>query len=138
MNKSKKSKVIVVYNYNHVICVMKAAEKLKKNIIISSPSNAAAYMGPMFFKKLLQKGKKLFPSIKYSELLDCGNDTGLALEAIQYEINHIKVQCNKTVLEKLKNICKKKGIGINNIIQKELDLKYVEDVYVECLKWLKN
>jgi len=138
MNKSTKSKVIVVYNYDHVISTMKAASKLKKNIIIASPPNAAAYMGPMFFKKLLKKGKSLFPSVKYVEILDCGNDTGLALEAIHCGINRIKIKCNKTVLEKIKNICKKKGLTVNNISKKKLDLKYVEDVYSECLKWLNS
>ena len=138
MNKSTKTKVIVVYNYSHVIFAMKAASKLKKNIIIASPPNAATYMGPLYFKKLLKKGRLLFPNVKYVEILDCGNDTGLALEAIHCGINRIKIKCNKTVLEKIKNICKKKGLVINNISKKNLDLKYVEDVYSECLKWLNN
>ena len=137
MNKSTETKVIIIYNYNHIICAMKAASKLEKKIIIESPPNAASYMGPLFFKKLLKKGKSLFPTIKYIEILDCGNDTGLALEAIHPEIN-LKIKCNKIVLEKIKNICKKKGLSVNGTNKKKLDLKHVEDVYDECLKWLNN
>lgn len=138
MNKSTKSKVIVVYNYDHVVSAIKAASKLKKKIILSSPPNAATYMGPLFFKKLLKKGKSLFPNVKCIEILDCGNDSGLALEAIHYGIDLIKIKCNKTVLQKIKNICKKQGVGINNTITQKLDLKNIEDVYGECLKWLSN
>ena len=98
MNKSTETKVIIIYNYNHIICAMKAASKLEKKIIIESPPNAASYMGPLFFKKLLKKGISLFPTIKYIEILDCGNGTN----------------------------------------KKKLDLKHVEDVYDECLKWLNN
>ena len=137
MNKSTETKVIIIYNYNHIICAMKAASKLEKKIIIESPPNAASYMGPLFFKKLLKKGKSLFPTIKCIEILDCGNDTGLALEAIHHEIN-LKIKCNKIVLEKIKNICKKKGLSVNDTNKKKLDLKHVEDVYDECLKWLNN
>ena len=137
MNKSTETKVIIIYNYNHIICAMKAASKLEKKIIIESPPNAASYMGPLFFKKLLKKGKSLFPTIKYIEILDCGNDTGLALEAIHHKIN-LKIKCNKIVLEKIKNICKKKGLSVNDTNKKKLDLKHVEDVYDECLKWLNN
>ena len=137
MNKSTETKVIIIYNYNHIICAMKAASKLEKKIIIESPPNAASYMGPLFFKKLLKKGKSLFPTIKYIEILDCGNDTGLALETIHHEIN-LKIKCNKIVLEKIKIICKKRGLSVNDTNKKKLDLKHVEDVYDECLKWLNN
>ena len=41
-------------------------------------------------------------------------------------------------LEKIKNICKKKGLSVNDTNKKKLDLKHVEDVYDECLKWLNN
>ena len=55
MNKSTETKVIIIYNYNHIICAMKAASKLEKKIIIESPPNAASYMGPLFFKKLMRQ-----------------------------------------------------------------------------------
>ena len=138
MNKLTQSKTIVVYNYDHVMSAMKAALKLKKKIIIESPTNCAAYMGPSYFKQLLKKGKSLFPGVNCIEILDCGNDTGLALEAIDCGIEHIKIKCNRTVLKKIKNICKKKDLVVNNISKKKLDLKYVEDGYSECLKWLNS
>ena len=138
MNLSTKSKIIVVHNYNHVKCAMKAAKKLQKKIIIQSPNNAGSYMGPLFFKKLLKKCESLFPGVDYMEILDCGNDTGCALEAINHNVRIIKIDCNKKSLEKIKNICKKKGLSVNNINSKKLDLNLVEDVYDECLKWLNN
>ena len=119
--------------------IINNAKKLgAKKIIIESPTNCAAYMGPSYFKQLLKKGKSLFPGVNCIEILDCGNDSGLALEAIHYGIDLIKIKCNKTVLQKIKNICKKQGVGINNTITQKLDLKNIEDVYGECLKWLSN
>ena len=138
MSQTNRFKTIVIYNYNHAYMVMKAASKLKKKIYISSPPNAASYMGPIFFKKILEKAKKSFPDVDYNEILDCSNDTGLALEAIHYKIKNIKLKCSKIVLRKIKNICKKNGLSINNIKKKRLDLKNVENVYDECLKWLNK
>jgi len=138
MSELNKFKVIIIYNYYDAYFAMKAASKLKKNIYISSPPNAASYIGPLFFKKLLKKVKQLFPNVNYHEILDCGNDRGLALEAIHYGIKNIEIKCNENALKKIKNICKKQGVGINNTSRKKLDLKNIEDVYSECIKWLSN
>tara|TARA_B100000586_G_C19940165_1_gene355182 strand:- start:55 stop:471 length:417 start_codon:yes stop_codon:yes gene_type:complete len=134
----KQSKVVVVHNYNQAFYAMKAASKIKKKIYILSPENAASYMGPLFFKKLLKKAEKSFPKVKYCEILNCNNDIGLALEAIQCGIKSIEIKCNQLVLKKIKNICKKEGVSVNNVNKKKLDLEYVENVYDECLKWFDN
>ena len=76
-----------------------------QDVLLSGQDQKLLHRKPFGFKKLLKKGKSLFPTIKYIEILDCGNDTGLALEAIHHEIN-LKIKCNKIVLEKIKNICK--------------------------------
>ena len=138
MKKFNQSKTIIVYNFEHIYCAMKAAKKLKKKICISSPINAASYMGPYFFKELLNKAKKLFPRVDCSEILNCSNDIGLAFEAIECGIKNIEIECNKSVLLKIKNICKKKGVGVNNIGKNKLDLKYIENIDDECLKWLNS
>ena len=116
------SKTVIVYNFEQTCSAMKAAKKLKKKIYISSPDNAGSYMGPLFFKQLVFNASKLFPKVDYSEILNCSNDIGIALEAIECGI---------------KNICKKKGVGINTINNKKLDLKNVKNTYDECLKWFK-
>ena len=131
-------KTVIVYNFEQTCSAMKAAKKLKKKIYISSPYNAASYMGPFFFKKLVSKAEKLFPKVDYCEILNCSNDVGLALKAIECGIKNIEIECNKNASNKIKNICKKKGVGVNNIGKKKLDLKNIENVYDECLKWFKN
>ena len=94
-------------------------------------------MGPLFFKQLVFNASKLFPKVDYSEILNCSNDIGIALEAIECGIKNIEINCNKNIFEKIKNICKKKGVGINTINNKKLDLKNVKNTYDECLKWFK-
>tara|TARA_Y100000590_G_scaffold469970_1_gene661027 strand:- start:1027 stop:1428 length:402 start_codon:yes stop_codon:yes gene_type:complete len=131
------SKTVIVYNFEQTCSAMKAAKKLKKKIYISSPDNAGSYMGPLFFKQLVFNASKLFPKVDYSEILNCSNDIGIALEAIECGIKNIEINCNKNIFEKIKNICKKKGVGINTINNKKLDLKNVKNTYDECLKWFK-
>ncbi len=132
------TKTIIIYNFKQICDVMKAASKTKKKICIASPYSAASYMGPFFFKELVKTAEKLFPKVNYFELLNCSNDVGLALKAIECDIKNIEIECNQNISKKIKNICKKKGIGVNNIDKKELDLKNKTNVYEECLKWLNN
>ena len=132
------TKTVIIYNFKQICEAMKAASKTKKKICISSPYNAASYMGPFFFKELVKAAEKLFPKVNYFELLNCSNDVGLALKAIKYNIKNIEIECNQNITKKIKNICKKKGIGVNNIGKKRLDLKNISNVYEECLKLLNN
>ena len=51
----------------------------------------------MVADNLLKKVKQLFPNVNYHEILDCGNDRGLALEAIHYGIKNIEIILKKRV-----------------------------------------
>lgn len=132
--KSKKIKELGFYSYSYqqTRSLLLASKDYKIKIFIFFKYYIASNLGVIWISEVNKMLQKEFGRKKFNIVIDCRQNTGLALNSIRYGFNYIKFNGNITIKKKIANIRYKNKILLNPNI-KLFDLKKIKN-YEEYIK----
>ncbi len=80
---------IIVCSLDQATAALTAAGECGREIILLSPPDAAASMGPLLFQSMIDLAHEKFPDAPFTAALGCGDNAGHALAAIRQGIKAV-------------------------------------------------
>ncbi|MEL0106192.1 MAG: class II fructose-bisphosphate aldolase [Rhodospirillaceae bacterium] len=131
--------IIIVHDLEQATAALQAAAALQQTITLQSAPEAAAYFSPPVFRAMIEQAAAAVPDAKHTAILDCGDQTGLAMNALRHGVQGIRIDCGEDVFAKLVGIAKQTGAYVRPYDDAPaLDLNMVEDVTTACRDWLEG
>ncbi|MCW9034488.1 MAG: hypothetical protein OQJ97_09735 [Rhodospirillales bacterium] len=128
-------KAITIYRLEHARAALKIAAEYQVPVILLSPLNGAQQMGAEVFQTIIDIAGKMNPKADYASVLDCGDEPGLALNALRLGIKAISIREKN---EKVIDIANQTGAVVFERPKDALDLLPIEDFEAACLDWLST
>jgi hypothetical protein len=107
--------VIIVHSLGHAIGALKAGARTGRSIILSSAPEAGIYIGPGWFRALVEAAREAVPDARFSAILDCGDQAGAALAAIRAQIERVIFTGRADVASRLADIARQHGVRLESI-----------------------
>jgi acyl-CoA reductase-like NAD-dependent aldehyde dehydrogenase len=104
--------VIIVHSLGHAIGALKACGGTGSSIILSSAPEAGVYAGPGWFRALVEAAREAVPDVRFSAILDCGDQAGPALAAIRAQIEWVVFTGRADVASRLAEIARQHGVRL--------------------------
>ena len=95
------SAALVVHGIDDALLAVAAARSLDRPVTLISAPGAAAYVGPLWFKALIEQARAATPDLAVSGVLDCADDAGHAMAALRAGIEAIVFSGDDGVADKL-------------------------------------
>ena len=127
---------VVVHGCAHAKIALSVAAELGVPVILESPAGAGCYLGAKVFKQILDEAAREFPRARYSAVLDCGDSTGTAMNALRNGVGAIRIDARDDVLARLADIAAALGARIVTDKANTLDLARIDDPRAACRAWL--
>jgi hypothetical protein len=106
-----KDKRIIVHSLAHARAALGAARALKRPITLVSAAGCAGSAGPLWFKSLIDAAATEYPAA-VAAVLDCGDEPGMALNALRHGLKRLRVAGEPSALTRLKDIARQSGAAI--------------------------
>lgn len=133
----EKAAAFVVHGIAHVRAALAAARETGCAIRLVSAPSAAGYAGGAWFAALERSGRRAFPDVDATFILDCGDAPGWALAAIRAGVRHIRLSGNRRARDSVAAIAAASGARIVTGRLNTLDLQGESDPYQVCLRRLR-
>ncbi len=126
-------KAITIYRLEHARAALKAAENHKVPVVLLSPLNGAQQMGAEVFQTIVDIAGKIHPQADYASILDCGDEPGLAMNALRLGVKAISMsESNGKIID----IASQTGAAVFQRPEEALDLLNYEDIGTACNDWV--
>jgi len=131
--------VFVVHALDHARAAVAAcAERGLPATLVSAPG-AAAYLGAQVFREMIAEAGRAHPHVSVTAVLDCGEDVGLALQALRHGLKAIRLAAAPATLAKVADIAAQMGARLENESDAAaLDLLGADDPLAVCRAWLAH
>jgi hypothetical protein len=106
----REAPVIIIHSLKQAIAALRAALKAGRPAVLASAPGAGSYVGPGWFGALGAAAREAVPDVRFSTLLDCGDDVGAALAAIRSEIEGVVFTGRADVARRLADIAHQHGV----------------------------
>lgn len=97
-------RAIIVHSVEQARAALAAAAALRMPLALRSAPGAAAYLGAAVFREMIAQAAADYPEVPLTAALDCGDDPGLALNALRQGIKIVRIHCPAEVRTRLANI----------------------------------
>lgn len=129
---------IVIHSLAHARAALVAATELDLPVTLTSAPGAAAYLGAPVFREMVAAAEREFPDADVTALLDCGDDAGLALNALRHGLKVIRLKAADPVLARVADIAGQLGATLDPTPDAPaLDLLEAADPRQACRDWLR-
>ena len=105
-------KRIIIHSLADARAALAAARALKSPIVLASTDAAGGYAGPAWFKAVVDQARAEFPEVAATVVLDCGDEAGTALVALQQGFACVRFTGGVAALKRLKDIAGQLGATI--------------------------
>jgi len=105
-------KRVIVHSLDHARAALAAARDLKVPVTLASARGAGGYMGPLWFKALIETARADFPGVAVAAVLDCGDEAGTTLAALRHGLKRVRFTGDETALAPLREIARELGAEI--------------------------
>ena len=112
------------------------ANELGVAITLFSASDAAASMGPAWFRNVARDVAQAYPDLDFEAVLDCGDAAGYALGALRAGVETIRFSGNASASGKIREIAEMHGARVARQPSQILDTRRAQDTEVALRKWL--
>ncbi len=129
---------IVIHSLDQARAALRAARELKEDVILESAAGAASYLGPLWFKALLETLAEETPDVEIDGLLDCGDAPGLVLAAFRAGIGRVRFTGPSEMGQRLQEIGENFEASVELAPQPALDLMNSSDVASACHAFLET
>jgi len=127
---------VIVHSLDHARAALAAADGLGAAVMLRSAPGAAAYLGASVFRDMMAEAALAFPDVSYTAVLDCGNDPGLALNALRHGIKALRLDAPADVRRRVADIAAQTGAVLDEDLGLTLDLFTVANPEAACHAWL--
>ena len=127
---------VIVHSLDHARAALAAADGLGAAVTLRSAPGAAAYLGASVFRDMVAEAALAFPDIPHTAVLDCGNDPGLALNALRHGVEALRLDAPADVRRRVADIAAQSGAVLDEDATTALDLFAVADADAACRAWL--
>jgi hypothetical protein len=107
-------------------------------VTLASAADAGGYVGPLWFKALIEAATGKHPDVVVTAVLDCGEEPGTVLGALRVGIKRVRFSGPDYVRERLAAIAVAQGAAIEADSEQEevLDLLDTRDPDALCRAFL--
>ena len=91
----------------------KAFAEARGVLTLMSPPEAAASLGAKGFVGMVKAAAAKFPNVKYTAILDCGDQAGLAMNALRLGVKDICVDLPTEVRAKIEDMATQCGARVH-------------------------
>lgn len=127
---------VIVHSLDHARAALAAADGLGAAVTLRSAPGAAAYLGASVFRDMMAEAALAFPDVPHTAVLDCGNDPGLALNALRHGIKALRLDAPWDVRRRVADIAAQTGAVLDEDLGPTLDLLAVANPEAACHAWL--
>jgi acyl-CoA reductase-like NAD-dependent aldehyde dehydrogenase len=114
--------VIIIHSLPQAVAALRAAASVGRPIVLASAPDAGGYAGPGWFRALVVLARQAVPHVRFSGLLDCGDNVGAALAAIRAEVEGVAFTGRPDVARHLADIARQHGVRLTTSRPAGLDL----------------
>ena len=131
---------IVIHGLAHAAAALAAAAELGVKVTLLSAPGAAGYVGPGWFRAVIEQARAVYPDADVTAVLDCGDMPGHALAALRDGVAAIRFSGDTA--DKIADIAAQYGALVIAERPEALDLAEVErsrrDLGRACREWLET
>ena len=126
---------VVIHGIYHARASCKAALGNGKSMTIWSAFGASSYMGPRWFFEIIRLVRSEFPNLKILGILDCGDQPGDALAAIETGIEALALTAKPATIRSIRQIADQASVKLHRRPSHKLDLAKCLDAEACCKRW---
>jgi acyl-CoA reductase-like NAD-dependent aldehyde dehydrogenase len=128
---------IIVHSLEHAEAALGASVAAGIPVMLASAAAAGGYVGPLWFKALIEEAKRAHPAADVAGLLDCGDEPGTVLGALRAGIKHVRFTGEAETVRRLGEIAAQLGASIESgDAPPALDLLDAKDPAALCRTFL--
>ncbi len=131
-----RGRAIIVHSLDHAKAALSAAAELGVPVTLRSAPGAAAYLGAAVFRDMIAEAVRTCPGVALTAVLDCGDNPGLALNALRQGIIVVRLDAAADVTSRVADIAAQSGAAVDEERDSVLDLLDTADFRGACLAWL--
>lgn len=131
---------IVVYGFEDAVAALTAAASLDRPVRLKSPFVVAASLGPQVAWSMFRQASAVVPEAVATWVLDCGDETGLALAALRVGVSEVQVAAPSAARARVEDIAAQLGARVTSDAGPvpTLDLADAVDPLAACREWLES
>ena len=131
-----RGRAIIVHSLDHAKAALSAAAELGVPVTLLSAPGAAAYLGAAVFREMIAEASRVHPRVALTAVLDCGDNPGLALNALRRGVKVVRLEAPADVRSRVADIAAQSGAALDDGGDGALDLLDTVDFRGACLAWL--
>ena len=126
---------VVIHGIYHARASCRASLGNGQLVSIWSAFGASSYMGPRWFFEIIKLVRSEFPTLKILGILDCGDQPGDALAAIETGIEALALTAKPAALRSIREIADQANVNLHSRPSHKLDLSKCLDAEACCKRW---
>ena len=126
---------VVIHEIYHARASCRAALGNGQLVSIWSAFGASSYMGPRWFFEIIRLVRSEFPNLKILGILDCGDQPGDALAAIETGVEALALTAKPATLRSVREIADQANVNLHRRPSHKLDLAKCLDAEACCKRW---
>lgn len=131
--------LIVIHTIAHARTALAAAADVGRPVTLVSAPGAAAYLGATVFREMVAAAARETPGATVTAMIDCGEDAGLALNALRHGLKAIRLRAGPAAMAAVADIAGQMGAVIDPAPEAPaLDLLDRLDAPAACRAWLRG
>ncbi len=130
---------IAIHSLDHARAALRAAKETGEILVLVSAPGAAAYVGPGWFREVVDQARQAYPAVRVDAFLDCGARPGDALAALRAGVPGVIFTGEPRVADKLAALAEARGVAFRRARPDVvLDLLNATDPAAECRRALRG
>jgi hypothetical protein len=131
---------IIVYGFEDAVAALTAAASLGQPVRLKSPFVVAAALGPQVAWSMFRQASVVVPEAVATWVLDCGDETGLALAALRVGVPEVRADLPSEARARVEDIAAQLGARVTSDAgpAPTLDLADADDPLAACREWLES
>jgi hypothetical protein len=105
-------KRVIVHSLTQARAAVAAAAALGMSVTLLSARGMAGFMGPMWFKALIDEANETHPGAAATAMLDCADEPGTVLAALRAGLKRVRFTGAADMRAKLEAIARQSGATI--------------------------
>ena len=126
---------VIIHGICHARACCRAALGNGQSVTLWSALGASSYMGPRWFFDIIRMVRSEFPSLEISGILDCGDQPGDALAAIETGIKALALTGKPSTIKRIREIADQANVNLHSRPSHKLDLAKCPDAEACCKRW---
>ncbi|WP_207476748.1 hypothetical protein [Arenibaculum pallidiluteum] len=136
MHEVNADRPILVHGSAEVRAALGAAASLGVGVRLCSAPGAGCHGGGAWFRALIEDGRREFPEVPVTAVLDCADRPGAALAALRAGVPDVALAGKPDLLERVRAIAEAQGARLHTPCAGGLDLRGRRDALEACRLWL--